>query len=61
MDGVTCLYAARGGQGGGDAPAGEGCEPTFRSREASKHNLYETEEDGMFLQQQGLTFYTPRQ
>lgn len=48
------------GRGSGDAPAGEGREPTFRSREASKDNLYEEEEDGMFLQQPGLTFYTLR-
>lgn len=53
------LYGERG-QGGGDAAA-EGCEPTFRSHEASKHNLYEKEEDEMFLHQRGLTFYMPRQ
>lgn len=53
------LHGERG-QGGGDAAA-EGCEPTFRSHEASKHNLYEKEEDEMFLHQRGLTFYMPRQ
>ena len=49
------------GQGSGDAPAGEGCEPAVRSHEASERNLYEKEEDEMFLHQHGLTFYTLRQ